>query len=93
MVTHFFTASAHTSPHRRTSGAWENFLPESAQGTAKPFAVPFAIYLFAMQTPRPQWVRRARPLARRRARTLRPLAVLIRLRNPCYLERWRFLGW
>ena len=29
-----------------------------------------------------QWVRRTRPLARRRARTLRPLAVAMRLRKP-----------
>ena len=39
-----------------------------------------------------QWVRRTRPLARRRASTLRPLRVAIRLRKPCSLERWRFLG-
>ena len=37
-------------------------------------------------------VRRARPLARRRASTLRPLRVAMRLRKPCSLERWRFLG-
>ena len=42
--------------------------------------------------PTDQWVRRARPFARRRARTLRPLRVAIRLRKPCSLERWRFLG-
>ena len=34
-----------------------------------------------------QWVRRTRPLARRRARTLRPLAVAMRLRKPWTLER------
>ena len=36
---------------------------------------------------RHQWLRRTRPLARRRARTLRPLAVAMRLRNPWTLER------
>ena len=36
--------------------------------------------------------KRLRPFARRRARTLRPFAVLILLRKPCSLERWRFLG-
>jgi hypothetical protein len=34
----------------------------------------------------------ALPFALRRARTLRPLAVLILLRKPCTLLRWRFLG-
>ncbi len=35
---------------------------------------------------------RFRPLARRRARTARPLFVLIRTRNPCVLFRWRLFG-
>ena len=34
-----------------------------------------------------QWVRRTRPLARRRASTLRPFDVRMRLRKPCSLER------
>ena len=38
-------------------------------------------------------VRRRRPLARRRARTLRPSAVAMRLRKPCLLTRLRFEGW
>ena len=33
------------------------------------------------------------PLRRLRANTLRPLAVLIRLRKPCTRWRWRFFGW
>lgn len=36
--------------------------------------------------------RRARPLARRRDRTLRPLAVAIRARKPCTRLRFRTLG-
>jgi len=35
----------------------------------------------------------ALPLERRRARTLRPFLVDIRLRNPCSFERCRFFGW
>ena len=35
----------------------------------------------------PQWDRRTRPARRRRARTLRPLAVAIRLRKPWTLLR------
>src|SRR5258706_10566767 len=38
-------------------------------------------------------VRRARPLARRLARTLRPLAVAIRARKPCVRLRCKLLGW
>src|SRR5262245_24496514 len=37
-------------------------------------------------------VRRARPLARRRANTFRPFLVLIRLRNPCSRFFFRFEG-
>lgn len=33
------------------------------------------------------------PLLRLRFNTLRPLSVAIRLRKPCTLLRWRFLGW
>jgi hypothetical protein len=33
------------------------------------------------------------PLSLRRANTLRPLAVFIRLRKPWTFFRWRFLGW
>lgn len=36
---------------------------------------------------------RLRPLARRRARTARPLLVFIRWRKPCVFERRRRLGW
>ena len=38
-------------------------------------------------------VRRARPLARRRASTLRPSAVAMRSRKPCLLTLLRFEGW
>lgn len=38
-------------------------------------------------------VRRARPLARRLARTLRPAAVAMRARNPWVRLRCRLLGW
>src|SRR5258706_9969994 len=38
-------------------------------------------------------VSRARPLARRLARTLRPLAVAIRARKPCVRLRCKLLGW
>lgn len=34
-----------------------------------------------------------RPLARRRASSLRPFFVAMRERNPCVLERFRRLGW
>ncbi|ULA59655.1 MAG: hypothetical protein LZF60_150012 [Nitrospira sp.] len=37
-------------------------------------------------------MRRARPLARRRAMTLRPFLVLMRFRNPCSRLRLRFEG-
>jgi hypothetical protein len=37
-------------------------------------------------------VSRARPLARRRAMTLRPFFVLIRFRNPCSRFRFSFEG-
>lgn len=37
-------------------------------------------------------VSRARPLARRRAITLRPFFVLIRFRNPCSRFRFNFEG-
>jgi len=37
-------------------------------------------------------VKRLRPLARRRLRTARPAAVLIRVRNPCVRLRRRLLG-
>ena len=40
-----------------------------------------------------QTVRRARPLARRAARTLRPPTVFIRARNPCVRARLTFEGW
>ena len=33
------------------------------------------------------------PLARRRATTLRPLAVSMRERKPCLLTRFLLLGW
>jgi hypothetical protein len=36
---------------------------------------------------------RLRPLARRRDNTLAPLLVFIRVRNPCFFERLRRLGW
>jgi hypothetical protein len=39
-----------------------------------------------------QTVRRARPLALRRAMTLRPFLVLMRFRNPCSRLRLRFEG-
>ena len=39
-----------------------------------------------------QTVRRARPLARRAARTLRPPTVFIRARNPCVRARLTFEG-
>ena len=39
-----------------------------------------------------QTVRRARPLARRRAMTFRPFLVLMRFRNPCSRLRLRFEG-
>lgn len=42
---------------------------------------------------RSETVRRWRPLARRRARTLRPLLVAMRARNPCFLARRRLFGW
>src|SRR5690242_4853724 len=38
-------------------------------------------------------VRRARPLARRAARTLRPLAVAMRARKPWVRLRCKLLGW
>src|SRR3954471_9105091 len=34
-----------------------------------------------------------RPRARRAFRIDRPARVLIRWRNPCFLARWRLLGW
>lgn len=40
-----------------------------------------------------QGVSRARPLARRRASTLRPLRVAIRARKPCVRLRLMTLGW
>ena len=38
-------------------------------------------------------VRHLRPLARRRARTLRPFLVAMRSRKPCLLTLLRFEGW
>ena len=38
-------------------------------------------------------VRTARPLRRRRARTLRPFRVAIRARKPCFRTRFSLLGW
>ena len=35
---------------------------------------------------------RLRPLARRRDNTLAPLLVFMRVRNPCFFERFRRLG-
>ena len=40
-----------------------------------------------------QTVRLLRPLARRRAMTLRPFLVAMRFRKPWTRLRWRFLGW
>ena len=40
-----------------------------------------------------QTVRRLRPRARRRAKTLRPAVVDMRFRKPCSRNRCRFLGW
>ena len=68
------------------------FSGETPIGTAAEPPSLEALSPCAMHFPRPQWVRRARPLARRRASTLRPLRVAILLRKPCSLERWRFLG-
>lgn len=42
---------------------------------------------------RNQAARRLRPLARRRLRTWRPLAVAIRARKPCVRLRFNTLGW
>jgi hypothetical protein len=36
---------------------------------------------------------RFRPFARRRESTLAPLLVFMRVRNPCFFERLRRLGW
>jgi hypothetical protein len=36
---------------------------------------------------------RLRPLARRRERTFLPPWVFMRVRNPCFLDRLRRLGW
>ena len=36
---------------------------------------------------------RLRPLARRRDNTAAPLLVFMRVRNPCFFERLRRLGW
>jgi len=47
----------------------------------------------AARAARGQTQRRARPLARRRARTLRPSAVFIRARKPWSRLRFRLLGW
>ena len=47
-------------------------------------------YFPAMES---ETVRRARPFARRRARTLRPSGVAIRARKPCLLTLFLFEGW
>ena len=36
---------------------------------------------------------RLRPFARRRDNTAAPLLVFMRVRNPCFFERLRRLGW
>ena len=41
----------------------------------------------------PLTVRRFRPFARRRFRTIRPFLVLIRTRKPCARRRRRLFGW
>ena len=46
-----------------------------------------------LRVSRRQSVSFLRPRARRVASTLRPLWVFMRLRKPCSLARWRFLGW
>lgn len=40
-----------------------------------------------------QALRRARPLARRRASSWRPFLVAMRARNPCVRARFKLLGW
>lgn len=49
-----------------------------------------ADYFDAMES---ETVRRARPLARRRARTLRPSGVAILARKPCLFTLLRLEGW
>lgn len=55
-----------------------------------PCTTSFANYLLAMEQ---ETVRRRRPLARRRARTLRPSLVDILSRKPCLLTLFLLEGW
>lgn len=69
--------------------------------TGDPKSVNARIGSFPLQTPKDvfsgnssyQAERRWRPLARRDFRIARPARVLMRWRNPCFLDRRRLLGW
>ena len=58
---------------------------------------PVAAFVLAMRHPSlrlpPHADRRLRPFARRRATTLRPPVVAMRLRKPCRRLRTSLLGW
>src|SRR5271166_544346 len=55
-------------------------------GRATPFAIAYSRKPGFTET-------RLRPLARRRERTFWPPWVFMRVRNPCFLDRLRRLGW
>ena len=67
-----------------------NSTPSFAGGRVLLLAVRASDYLPAMEL---DTVRRARPLARRRASTLRPSADAMRARKPCLFTRLRLWGW
>ena len=83
--------SSHLSPPAdlRRPG---KFSPGKRPRDGKTLRRPFRNLSIRDANSRPQWVRRARPLARRRARTLRPLAVSIRLRKSMLLGALALLG-
>ena len=68
-----------------------NLRSEQALSGAKPSAGRFAPDMGAAGSR--YGIRRLRPLARRRARTLRPSAVAMRARKPCVRTRLILLGW
>ena len=68
----------------------------TSTGTPEPQEILRSAESFILTRAHARWfqtVRRFRPLARRRRSTFRPLAVLIRFRNPCVLRRRRLCGW
>jgi len=94
-------SSLHGSTHHHEMGSVSPFPPllqseklptyQQTRGLGERITLPLGIQrcacLGGIET-----VKRLRPLARRRLRTARPAAVLIRVRNPCVRLRRRLLG-